>query len=62
MTIKELLSKWTKACLKKKNTPVCLVMLTEDGSPSVLSHYDTKTLNEVFRHLAHAPVIQQKTS
>lgn len=60
MTIKELMNQWTKRCIKEKNTPICLITLTEDGFPSVLSHHDYKTLNEVFKHLVNAPVIEGK--
>ena len=60
MKAKELLNRWTKMCLRKKKTPICLITVSEDGHPHVFTHHDKETLAKVYKHLLTG-VIDEKT-
>lgn len=61
MNSKTLLNLWTKLCLRKKNTPICLITVSEDGFPHVFTHHDKKMLNTVYKHLLDVGVIDEDT-
>lgn len=51
MRIKELLNRWTKLCLRKNKTPICLITVSEDGSPHVFSDHEPEFLAKIYKHL-----------
>lgn len=51
MTNKELLNLWTKLCLRKNTSPICLITVSKDGHPHVFSNQDKKILKQVYKHL-----------
>jgi hypothetical protein len=51
MSNESLLNSWTKLCLREKNLPVCLVSISDDGSPHVYTMLDKETTAEIFKHL-----------
>lgn len=61
MDDKELLNRWTKLCLRKNKTPICLVTVSEDGFPHVFTQHNKETLEKVFKHLIETGVIDEKT-
>ena len=61
MDSKALLTRWTKLCLRKKNTPICLITVSDDGFPHVFTHHDKEMLNKVYKHLLDTGVIGENT-
>lgn len=61
MNSKELLNRWTKLCLRKKKTPICLITVSEDGFPHVFTHHDKEMLDKVYKHLLESGIIDEKT-
>ena len=61
MDNKELLNRWTKLCLRKKNTPICLITVSEDGYPHVFTHHEKEILTKVFKHLLDIGIIGEST-
>ena len=52
MTTEETLNRWKKVCTTNKLQPICIITMTEDGFPYVISMHDIKLLQEIYRHLA----------
>jgi hypothetical protein len=61
MTNETLLRLWTKLCLRKKKTPICLITVSDDGFPHVFTHHDKETLAKVFKHLVDTGVVGENT-
>lgn len=62
MTSEEILRLWNKKCLRQGLTPICLIGVDNDGFPHVLSQHSDETLRKVYKHLADAPKLDEKTS
>jgi len=60
MESKSLLNLWTKLCLRKKHTPICLIAVSDDGFPHVFTKHDKETLAKVFKHLIDTGVIGEE--
>ncbi len=58
---KTLLNLWTKLCLRKKKTPICLITVSDDGVPHVFTQHDKETLTKVYKHLLDSGVIGEST-
>lgn len=61
MDNKTLLNTWTKLCLRKKKTPVCLITVSDDGYPHVFTQHDKELLKKVYKHLLDTDVIGEST-
>ena len=61
MSNKTLLNLWTKLCLRKKKTPICLITVSDDGFPHVFSHHDKEVLAKVYKHLLEVGTIGKST-
>ena len=62
MTDKEILKLWNKKCLKQGLVPTALICVDKYGFPHVLSQHNDDTLRKVYKHLAEAPKISEKTT
>lgn len=60
MENKTLLNLWTKLCLRKKKTPICLITVGEDGFPHVFTTHTKETLEGVYKHLLTTGVLDEK--
>jgi hypothetical protein len=61
MNDKTLLNLWTKLCLRKRNRPICLITVSEDGFPHVFTHHDKELLAKVYKHLLEVGTIGEET-
>lgn len=61
MTRKETLNLWTKLCIRKDLTPICLIAYDKDGFPHVYTEHSSKVLDKVFKHLIKDDPIDEKT-
>ena len=61
MNDKTLLNLWTKLCLRKKKTPICLITVSDDGFPHVFTHHSKETLAKVYKHLLEGGIIKEET-
>lgn len=51
MTDKDLINKWTKICVEKAHTPICLITIAADGRPCVSTQYDKEIVHRLFNVL-----------
>lgn len=61
MDSKTLLNLWTKLCMRKKNTPICLITVSDDGFPHVFTNHNKETLAKVYKHLLEIGVVGEET-
>jgi len=54
MNDKQLLADWTKLCLTKKNSPICLITITADGIPHVFTNHSKELMAKVYEHLLNS--------
>ena len=62
MTNEKLLKLWEKECLNGNLTPMALVCVDNDGFPYVLTQHDVKLMQQVWKHLAESPLIDESTT
>lgn len=61
MNAKTLLNLWTKLCLRKNKTPICLITVDDNGFPHVFTHHNKETLAKVYKHLLETNIVDEQT-
>ena len=52
---------WRNRCIKKGETPIALVCVDSNGFPVVYTEHSSKTMSDVWKHLASAPILGENT-
>lgn len=60
MDNEKIINIWRKRCIRGGNTPIALVCVNKEGFPAIYSSHNKQTLESVWKHLASAPVIDEK--
>lgn len=61
MDNEKLINMWKRRCLKANHDPVALICVDKKGFPIVMSIHNSELLNQIFKHLAAAPLLDEST-
>lgn len=61
MTDEKKINGWRNRAVKKGDTPIALVCVDKDGFPIVYTDHSSKTMGDVWKHLASAPMLGEST-